>query len=594
MKDNLCVIYARVSSGKQREKGLSLEVQENMLQTYADMQNFVIVKMWIATESAVKSGRKSFNEMVNYVKENNIKNILVQELDRISRNKGDSAIVDDLIEEGIVFHLVADKKIIDKNGENDVFMRDIEEAVARREILQMQKRTSRAKMKRLENGECVGQAPLGYINIPPSKNKKERFKKVEDTAAKVKKLLERYSSGLYTMGEMLDYAKKIELRSKQDKEIKVSAMRYILVNKFYCGQWKFTDKKAGKVFKGNSRGQWTPIVDKSIIEKNEKILESQTGPSKKRKGFDFRFRGLMTCGLCGRSILGGKCGYPPRTLKNGTIVSYDRNYYFCHSSPYLDKETGKKIKCHMPYFSEDLIESEIIRNLDLIYFDEEVWNKIKKQLFNFETKDLLKQEQKLLRTEQTKLEGRLDYLLDQKVKGKVKEDYFSEKKPEWEERIFDIRDELEILDIHIDGWNSDVGRMVELVDGLKNFQEKWISMTPKKGDSKKVQTEKKERQRNMLRLITRKISTYAYIGALTKQKFPGSKQPIVNKLHSRQLNFEFSPEFEILFELGAVKKFDNRVEKDKFQGIKSQKGDKIEGIYNKNYQLTNNSLTFYC
>jgi len=51
---------------------------------------------------------------------------------------------------------------------------------------------------------------------------------------------------------MLDYAKKIELKSKQDKEIKVSAMRYILVNYFYAGMWKYTKSETGKVmFRGN-------------------------------------------------------------------------------------------------------------------------------------------------------------------------------------------------------------------------------------------------------------------------------------------------------------------------------------------------------
>jgi hypothetical protein len=136
--------------------------------------------------------------------------------------------------------------------------------------------------------------------------------------------------------------------------------------------------------------------------------------------------------------------------------------------------------------------------------------------------------------------------------------------------------------------------MIEVVDNLKDFKNKWIEMTPKKRDTSKVQIEKKERQRHMLRLITRKISTYAYTGALTKSKFPGSKSPIVNKLHSRQLIFHFSPEFEILFELGAIRKFDNRGDVDKFLEIKSQGNSKKVKTNNKNSLQLNNSLTFYC
>ncbi len=115
----------------------------------------------------------------------------------------------------------------------------------------------------------------------------------------------RYNTGLYTLSEMLDYAKKIELQSKQGKEIKVSALRYILVNYFYAGMWKFTNRETGKImFRGTSKGQWEKLVDKNIIDKNIKILEGMTGLSKKRVGFDFRFKGLIVCGNCGRAVLG--------------------------------------------------------------------------------------------------------------------------------------------------------------------------------------------------------------------------------------------------------------------------------------------------
>ena len=105
MKNNLCVVYCRVSSSKQKEKGLSLEVQEFMLLTYADRQNFTVVKKWVVSESAVKPGRKAFNEMISFVRENEIKNVLVQEIDRLHRNKFDEAVIDKLIEEDFVIHL---------------------------------------------------------------------------------------------------------------------------------------------------------------------------------------------------------------------------------------------------------------------------------------------------------------------------------------------------------------------------------------------------------------------------------------------------------------------------------------------------------
>jgi len=181
MKNNLCIVYCRVSSGKQKEEGFSLEVQESMIQVYADRQNFTVVKKWVVSESAVKPGRKAFNEMVQFIRENGIKNILVQEIDRLHRNKFDEAVIDKLIEEDFIIHLVGNKKIIDQNGENDIFMRDIQGVISRQEIRQMQKRTSRAKIKRLENGEYICQSPLGYLNLPRMRGSKARYKRVEAT-----------------------------------------------------------------------------------------------------------------------------------------------------------------------------------------------------------------------------------------------------------------------------------------------------------------------------------------------------------------------------------------------------------------------------
>lgn len=336
---------------------------------------------------------------------------------------------------------------------------------------------------------------------------KLRYKNIPEVAEKVKRVLEMYSKGRFTIMDMCAFAQNIGLQSKRGNVIKYNSMQYLLRHRFYCGEWSYTDLKSGKVlYSGTANGQWEPIVEKEIIEGNEKILKSQVGPSWKSKGYDFRFRGLMVCRHCGRKVLGEFSGRKQYTLKSGKKKSYRTVYYHCHQSPYKDK-TGEMVKCPMPYFPEKLVEQEIIRHLDLLQFDEEAWNQVKKQLFDFEAKDILRQEQATLRAEGANLEKRLDHLRDQKIEAEVSENYFNKKLPELEKRIDEINVKLAILNNQIEDWNDNVGRMISTVDSLKDFKSKWLSFQPKKSDSKTVQIEKKTKQRTMLKLITKHIHT---------------------------------------------------------------------------------------
>jgi len=119
----------------------------------------------------------------------------------------------------------------------------------------------------------------------------------------------------------------------------------------------------------------------------------------------------------------------------------------------------------------------------------------------------------------------------------------------------EIREQLEDLDNQLDNWNENVGVMIETVDSLRDFKSKWLEFKPKSTDKKAVQAEKKEKQRHMLRLITKGIYTWAFTGPLSHKR-EGQKRPLVNKFHSRDLNFEWSEEFQILFELGVINKLD--------------------------------------
>jgi DNA invertase Pin-like site-specific DNA recombinase len=67
-----CVAYVRVSSKEQEREGFSIPAQISLLEDYATKNGLEVAKVFTENETAKKTGRKSFNEMLNFIKEKQI------------------------------------------------------------------------------------------------------------------------------------------------------------------------------------------------------------------------------------------------------------------------------------------------------------------------------------------------------------------------------------------------------------------------------------------------------------------------------------------------------------------------------------------
>src|SRR5262249_50702540 len=93
------VIYARVSSKEQEKEGFSIPAQIKLLQEYADKQGFQVVEVFTDSETAKKAGRTNFLAMMEKLKKSkDIKVILVEKTDRLTRNFHDYVLIDELIQ----------------------------------------------------------------------------------------------------------------------------------------------------------------------------------------------------------------------------------------------------------------------------------------------------------------------------------------------------------------------------------------------------------------------------------------------------------------------------------------------------------------
>ena len=104
-KQNTAVIYARVSSEEQDREGFSIPAQLNLNRVYAEEHGFEIIDEYIDVETAKRSGRKAFTEMLAFFSREATKIrsgkpgctvLIVEKTDRLARNFLDLGHLDEL------------------------------------------------------------------------------------------------------------------------------------------------------------------------------------------------------------------------------------------------------------------------------------------------------------------------------------------------------------------------------------------------------------------------------------------------------------------------------------------------------------------
>lgn len=83
-KENACVIYARVSSGKQKEAG-NLERQRERLVNYAVKHGYRIAEIFEETASGLNENRKKLHGMLRMAEAGEFSILLIEFKDRLSR-----------------------------------------------------------------------------------------------------------------------------------------------------------------------------------------------------------------------------------------------------------------------------------------------------------------------------------------------------------------------------------------------------------------------------------------------------------------------------------------------------------------------------
>jgi site-specific DNA recombinase len=154
--------YARVSTDKQADYGVSLEAQEAKIRAMATVQGAEIVELIVdGGESAKDLKRPGMDRVLALVDERKVDTVIIAKLDRITRSVKDLAeLLERFQRRGV--SLVSAAESLDTGSAAGRLVINIMTAVSQWEREAIGERTRDAMQHKRSNGKCVGNLAYGY------------------------------------------------------------------------------------------------------------------------------------------------------------------------------------------------------------------------------------------------------------------------------------------------------------------------------------------------------------------------------------------------------------------------------------------------
>lgn len=339
------VIFARVSSREQEETGYSLPSQEKLLKEYGERKDFAISKKFSISESASgRYQRKTFNEMLEYVKENNINIIICEKVDRLTRNLRDAVSINEWINDDSKrqVHFVKENCVLSKDSKsNEKFIWNIKVSVAQYYIDNLSEEVRKGQKEKLAQGWLPTKPPLGYKTIGDKGHKTHVID--WDVAPYIRKMFEYYSSGNHSLKSLVAIMYQEGMRNREARKICRSRIHVLLSNPFYYGKilWK------GEIH----RGEHEPIISKELFNKVQACLVY--APRMRPGTKEFNFVKIFKCGKCGSGVTASE---KFKRLKSGSV----NKYIYYHCMKFRDRY------CHEKYIREDNLIGLLLQLFDNI------------------------------------------------------------------------------------------------------------------------------------------------------------------------------------------------------------------------------------
>lgn len=188
------IIYARVSTDEQAEKGYSLPHQTNECQRYASYNGSRFVEEITDNYSGATLDRPGFNMLREYIAHHNVHAVIVHTADRLSRNVVDFLVLRDQWEHAdIELHFVDRGK--SQNNFEGLLTDGIFALLAHGERLKIVQRTMAGRHNKAKNNRLVMTGILPYGCRRVGKGREAHYEINEEESEVVKMMFKWYTDG---------------------------------------------------------------------------------------------------------------------------------------------------------------------------------------------------------------------------------------------------------------------------------------------------------------------------------------------------------------------------------------------------------------
>jgi DNA invertase Pin-like site-specific DNA recombinase len=329
--------YTRVSTVKQGEKGVSLQEQKDSIIRYAHQHHLNIGRWFEERETAAKQGRPAFTLMLRLLRLRVADGVIIHKIDRSARNLGDWADVGKLSDAGVAIHFANES--VDLATVSGRLSADIQAVVAAHYSRNLREETKKGFYGRLKQGFYPLRAPIGYRDQGAAKAK------LLDPAMApfVKECFECYSSGQWSLPELVQRMHERGLRNRRGGPVTMNGISTILTNPFYVGIMRI--RRTGQEFSGNHE----PLVSRELFQRVQALLHGKAVDRVVQHSF--LFSRLVRCGSCRYSLIG-------EHAKGHT-------YYRCHNRPFKSPPV-----CPTTSIREEKIEEHLLTHIDTLTLSE--------------------------------------------------------------------------------------------------------------------------------------------------------------------------------------------------------------------------------